>query len=74
MVEAEQEGLRLNHHGGCGSQYVSIRYTDRLAHIGAAASADSVTGSYDEAMAEEFNGTFKAELIELQDPWETSIR
>ncbi|WP_329171338.1 integrase core domain-containing protein [Streptomyces sp. NBC_01477] len=51
------------------SQYVSIRYTDRLADIGAAASVGSVADSYDNAMAEALNGTFKAELIEMQGPW-----
>ncbi|MFI6287606.1 transposase [Streptomyces sp. NPDC051018] len=50
-------------------QYVSIRYTDRLADIGASASVGSVADSYDNAMAEALNGTFKAELIEMQGPW-----
>jgi hypothetical protein len=56
----------LIHHSDRGSQYVSIRYTDRLADIGAAASVGSVADSYDNAMAEALNGTFKAELIEMQ--------
>ncbi|MFD8766616.1 transposase [Streptomyces mirabilis] len=51
------------------AQYVSIRYTDRLADIGASASVGSVADSYDNAMAEALNGTFKAELIEMQGPW-----
>uniref|UniRef100_UPI0006540492 integrase core domain-containing protein n=1 Tax=Streptomyces sp. HNS054 TaxID=1662446 RepID=UPI0006540492 len=59
----------LVHHSDRGSQYVSIRYTDRLAEIGAAASVGSVADSYDNAMAEALNGTFKAELIEMQGPW-----
>ncbi|MGW6026584.1 IS3 family transposase [Streptomyces sp. NPDC055099] len=59
----------LIHHSDRGSQYVSIRYTDRLADIGAAASVGSVADSYDNAMAEALNGTFKAELIEMQGPW-----
>jgi len=50
-------------------QYVSIRYTDRLADAGATAPVSSVADSYDNAMAEALNGTFKAELIELQGPW-----
>ncbi|WP_149181286.1 integrase core domain-containing protein [Streptomyces sp. TRM49041] len=50
-------------------QYVSIRYTDRLAEIGASASVGSVADSYEIAMAEALNGTFKAELIEMQGPW-----
>ena len=48
---------------------MSIRYTERLADVGAAASVGSVADSYDNAMAEALNGTFKAELIEMQGPW-----
>ncbi|MFE1050771.1 IS3 family transposase, partial [Streptomyces olivaceus] len=59
----------LIHHSDRGSQYVSIRYTDRLSDIGASASVGSVADSYDNAMAEALNGTFKAELIEMQGPW-----
>ncbi|MFJ4548901.1 IS3 family transposase [Streptomyces sp. NPDC088817] len=59
----------LIHHSDRGSQYVSIRYTERLSDIGASASAGSVADSYDNAMAEALNGTFKAELIEMQGPW-----
>jgi transposase InsO family protein len=59
----------LVHHSDRGSQYVSIRYTERLAEAGAAASVGSVADSYDNAMAEALNGTFKAELIERQGPW-----
>jgi len=59
----------LIHHSDHGSQYVSIRYTDRLADFGASASVGSVADSYDNAMTEALNGTFKAELIEMQGPW-----
>ncbi|GCD99136.1 IS3 family transposase [Embleya hyalina] len=59
----------LVHHSNRGSQYVSIRYTERLADVGAAASVGSAADSYDNAMAEALNGTFKAELIEMQGPW-----
>jgi putative transposase len=48
---------------------MSIRYTDRLAEIGASTSVGSLVDSYDYAMAEALNGTFKAELIEMQGPW-----
>ncbi|MFJ7905347.1 transposase [Streptomyces sp. NPDC096198] len=51
------------------AQYLSIRYTGRLSGIGASASVGSVADSYDNAMAEALNGTFKAELIEMQAPW-----
>ncbi|MFJ5123007.1 IS3 family transposase [Kitasatospora sp. NPDC088548] len=59
----------LIHHSDRGSQYVSIRYTERLAEVGASAPVGSVADSYDNAMAEALNGTFKAELIEHQEPW-----
>ncbi|MFG2358312.1 IS3 family transposase [Streptomyces sp. NPDC048521] len=58
----------LIHHSDRGSQYVSIRYTERLFEIGASALVGSVADSYDNAMAEALNGTFKAELIEMQGP------
>ncbi|MFE0200702.1 integrase core domain-containing protein, partial [[Kitasatospora] papulosa] len=48
---------------------MSIRDTDRLADMGVSASVGSVADSYDNAMAEALNGTFKAELIEMQGPW-----
>ncbi|MFI5663806.1 DDE-type integrase/transposase/recombinase [Streptomyces sp. NPDC051684] len=59
----------LIHHSDRKSQYVSIRCTDRLTDIGASASVGSVADSYDNAMSEALNGTFKAELIEMQGPW-----
>ncbi|WP_374109074.1 IS3 family transposase [Streptomyces sp. CC228A] len=64
-----KKGSGLIHHSDRGSQYVSIRYTERLSEIGASASVGSVADSYDNAMAEALNGTFKAELIEMQGPW-----
>ena len=57
------------HHSDAGSQYTSIRYTDRLATAGLAASIGTVGDSYDNAMAEALNGTFKAELVTLHGPW-----
>ena len=59
------------HHSDAGSQYTSIRYTDRLTSAGLAASIGTVGDSYDNAMAEALNGTFKAELIGLHGPWRT---
>ena len=59
------------HHSDAGSQYTSIRYTDRLATAGIAASVGTVGDSYDNAMAEALNGTFKAELVTLHGPWRT---
>jgi transposase InsO family protein len=48
---------------------VSIRYGERLIEAGATASVGSVADSYDNAMAEALNGSFKAELIEHHGPW-----
>ena len=59
------------HHSDAGSQYTSIRYTDRLATAGINASVGTVGDSYDNAMAEALNGTFKAELVTLHGPWRT---
>ena len=59
------------HHSDAGSQYTSIRYTDRLATAGLNASVGTVGDSYDNAMAEALNGTFKAELVTLHGPWRT---
>lgn len=64
-------GGGLIHHSDAGSQYTSIRYSDRLADAGIAASIGSVGDSYDNAMAEALNGTFKAELVKLHGPWRT---
>lgn len=64
-----KKGSGLIHHSDRGSQYVSIRYGERLVEAGATASVGSVADSYDNAMAEALNGSFKAELIEHQGPW-----
>jgi putative transposase len=53
----------LIHHSDRGVQYVSIRYTDRLADAGIEASVGSVGDSYDNALAETINGLYKAEVI-----------
>jgi transposase InsO family protein len=59
------------HHSDAGSQYTSIRYTTRLSDVGVMPSVGTVADSYDNAMAEAVNGTFKAELIERSGPWKT---
>jgi len=64
-------GSEVIHHSDAGCQYTSIRYSDRLADAGIAASIGSVGDSYDNAMAEALNGTFKAELVKLHRPWRT---
>jgi transposase InsO family protein len=56
----------LVHHSDRGSQYVSIRYTERLAEAGIEPSVGSVGDSYDNALAETINGLFKAEVIHRQ--------
>jgi putative transposase len=61
----------LIHHSDRGCQYLSIRYTERLADIGAAASVGSRGDSYDNALAESVFGLYKAELITMQAPWRT---
>ena len=53
------------------AQFTSYRYTQRLADAGIAASIGSVGDSYDNAMAEALNGTYKAELIRARGPWRT---
>jgi putative transposase len=58
-------------HTDRGSQYVSIRYTERLAEAGIAASVGTVGDSYDNALAETINGLYKTELIKPRKPWKT---
>ncbi|MBX3582935.1 MAG: IS3 family transposase [Rhizobiaceae bacterium] len=59
----------LIHHSDRGSQYVSIRYTERLAQAGVQPSVGSVGDSYDNALAETINGLYKAEVIHRRGPW-----
>ncbi|GAB5378333.1 MAG: IS3 family transposase [Acuticoccus sp.] len=59
----------LVHHSDRGSQYVSIRYTERLAEAGIEPSVGSVGDSYDNALAETINGLYKAEIIHRRGPW-----
>jgi putative transposase len=50
-------------------QYFAIRYTERLAEAGAVNSVGSKGDSYDNALAESFNGLYKTELIHHRGPW-----
>jgi len=59
----------LIHHSDRGVQYLSIRYTERLAEAGVAASVGSKGDSYDNALAESVNGLFKTEVIYRKGPW-----
>ncbi|OLF83463.1 transposase [Marinobacter sp. C18] len=61
----------LIHHSDRGSQYVSIRYTERLAEAGIDPSVGSKGDSYDNALAETINGLYKAELIHRRGPWKS---
>ena len=63
--QPERDG-GLIHHSDRGVQYVSIRYTERLAEAGVEASVGSVGDSYDNALAETINGLYKAEVIHRQ--------
>jgi len=60
---------QLVHHSDRGSQYLSIKYTERLAEAKIAPSVGSVGDSYDNALAETINGLFKAEVIHRRGPW-----
>lgn len=64
-----EEGLI--HHSDRGVQYVSIRYTERLAEANIQPSVGSRGDSYDNALAETINGLYKAELIHRRAPWKT---
>lgn len=85
MIAAPKKGMGLVHHRCAvrGSQYLSIRYTERLAEAGIEPSVASgacaalpgprspsaVGDSYDNALAETINGLFKAEVIHRRGPW-----
>ena len=62
-LHARRPGDALVHHSDRGSQYVSIRYTERLAEAGIEPSVGSVGDSYDNALAETINGLYKAEVV-----------
>ncbi len=63
------QGGGLVHHSDRGSQYLALRYTDRLAEAGIEPWVGSVGNSYDNALAETINGLFKAEVIHRRGPW-----
>ena len=63
------QGGSLVHHSDRGSQYLALRYTERLAEAGIDPSVGSVGDSYDNALAETINGLFKAEVIHRCGPW-----
>jgi putative transposase len=59
------------HHTDRGSQYTSIRFTERLVEAGIQPSVGAVGSSYDNALAETINGLYKTELIKPRKPWRT---
>jgi putative transposase len=68
---APSEADKLIHHSDRGSQYLSIRYTERLAEAGIDTSVGSVGDSYDNALAESVIGLFKTEVIKFLGPWKS---
>lgn len=65
----DDAGDRLVHHSDRGVQYLSIRYTERLAEAGIESSVGSRGDSYDNALAESVIGLFKTEVIRREGPW-----
>ena len=63
------QGGGLVHHSDRGSQYLALRYTERLVDAGVEPSVGSVGDSYDNALAETINGLYKAEVIHRRGPW-----
>ena len=68
-VHARSDTEGLIHHSDRGTQYLSIRYSERLAECGIEASVGTTGDSYDNALAESIIGLFKAEVIHRQGPW-----
>jgi len=69
-LKERQVGSGLIHHSDRGVQYLSIRYTERLAEAGIESSVGSRGDSYDNALAETVIGLYKAEVIRRLGPWE----
>jgi putative transposase len=68
-LHARPDLTNLIHHSDRGTQYLSIRYTERLADAGIEPSVGSVGDSYDNALAETIFGLFKTEVIRRNGPW-----
>lgn len=66
-----KESDGLIHHSDRGSQYVSIRYTERLSEAGINPSVGNTGSAYDNALAETINGLYKTEVIHHRGPWKT---
>jgi putative transposase len=68
-VHARCDTQGLIHHSDRGTQYLSIRYSERLAECGIPASVGTTGDSYDNVLAETINGLYKAEVIWRRGPW-----
>jgi transposase InsO family protein len=68
-LHARPDISQLVHHSDRGVQYLSIRYTERLAEAGIEPSVGSVGDSYDNALAETIIGLYKTEVIRRKGPW-----
>lgn len=68
-LHARPHGDGLIHHSDRGSQYLAIRYTERLAAAGVERSVGTVGDSYDNALAETIIGLYKTEVIRRSGPW-----
>jgi transposase InsO family protein len=68
-IWARKTSTGLIHHSDRGGQYLSIRYSERLADVGAQPSVGSTGDSYDNALAESIIGLFKTEVIRQRGPW-----
>ncbi|WP_420813545.1 IS3 family transposase [Lampropedia aestuarii] len=71
LYDRQPAANTLTHHCDRGSQYISIRYTERLEQAGIRPSVGSRGDSYDNALAETINGLYKAKLIHRRGPWKT---
>jgi transposase InsO family protein len=71
-IHARRPGEDLIHHSDQGSQYLSIRYSERLGDAGIKPSVGSVADSYDNALAETINGLYKAEVIHRKSSWRSA--
>ena len=72
-IWARKETRNLVHHSDRGSQYLSIRYSERLAEAGIESSVGTTGDSYDNALAETINGLYKTEVIRHPNrgPWKS---
>lgn len=72
LFDRQPERNSMIHHSDRGSQYVGIRYSERLALAGIEPSVGSRGDSYDNALAETINGLYKTELIHRRAPWKSA--